>query len=77
MLPSLAPRMMDVPGPVPDAPAIFLVDAPTAPVSSTDVRQRVASGQSIDGLVPPAVASYIESHGLYRTPHSKESNGQS
>ena len=27
----------------------------------------LASGRSIDGLVPPAVAAYIEKHGLYRT----------
>lgn len=77
MLPSLASRMLNASGPVPDTPAIFLVDAPTAPVSSTDVRGRIAAGQSIDGLVPPAVASYIETHGLYRTPHTKASNGQS
>jgi nicotinic acid mononucleotide adenylyltransferase len=47
-------------------PSIFLVDADTAPVSSTDVRRRVASGASIEGMVPAAVATYIEAHGLYR-----------
>jgi nicotinate-nucleotide adenylyltransferase len=36
------------------------------PVSSTDIRRRVAAGESIDGLVPPAVAAEIERLGLYR-----------
>jgi nicotinate-nucleotide adenylyltransferase len=75
LLPAVAPRMMDAPCAIPSHPAVMLVDAPTAPVSSTEIRQRLASGRSIDGLVPPAVASYIERHGLYRTPHSKEPNG--
>ena len=35
-------------------------------VSSTDIRQRVRTGQSIDGLVDPAVARYIEHNGLYK-----------
>jgi nicotinate-nucleotide adenylyltransferase len=77
LLPGLASRMIDARDVQPSRPSIILVEAPTAPVSSTDIRQRLASGGSIDGLVPPAVASYIESHGLYRTPHSKEPNGQS
>jgi nicotinate-nucleotide adenylyltransferase len=77
LLPAIASRMIDGRDAVPLHPSVILVDAPTAPVSSTDVRQRLASGRSIDDLVPPAVASYIERHGLYRTPHTKESNGQS
>ena len=36
------------------------------PVSSTEVRERIARGESLDGLVPPAVARAIEEHGLYR-----------
>lgn len=44
---------------------IFLVDAPTADVSSTDVRRRIAGGQSVEGLVPPAVEHHIQQHGLY------------
>ena len=35
-------------------------------VSSSEVRERVAAGQPIDDLVPPAVASLIEELGLYR-----------
>ena len=36
-------------------------------VSSTDLRERVAAGRSIDVLVPPAVRSEIESRALYRS----------
>jgi nicotinate-nucleotide adenylyltransferase len=36
------------------------------PISSRDIRERVARGEAIDGLVPPAVAELIESLGLYR-----------
>jgi nicotinate-nucleotide adenylyltransferase len=68
-LPGLAARMKDVAlnGLVgkADGPSIFLVDAPTAPVSSTDIRRRVAEGAPIDDLVPAAVAEYIKTHGLY------------
>ena len=36
------------------------------PISSREIRDRVARGESIDGLVPPAVAELIEELGLYR-----------
>jgi nicotinate-nucleotide adenylyltransferase len=36
------------------------------PISSSDVRARVARGEAIDDLVPPAVARLIEAEGLYR-----------
>ncbi len=36
-------------------------------VSSTDIRERVARGQDIGALVPPAVAHYIRDHRLYLT----------
>ena len=38
---------------------------PMMDVSSTEVRRRVAAGESIAGLVPDAVASYIELRRLY------------
>ena len=53
-LPSLADR-------------IVALDAPTADVSATDIRRRIAAGESIAGLVPPAVRQHIEQHGLYKT----------
>jgi nicotinate-nucleotide adenylyltransferase len=46
-------------------PMIFLIDAPTADVSSTAIRRKLAAGESITGLVPPGVQQHIEQHGLY------------
>jgi len=64
---AFADRMIDAPGPLPASPSIVLVDAPTAPVSSTDIRRRVAARESIAGLVPSPVAEHIERHQLYRS----------
>jgi nicotinate-nucleotide adenylyltransferase len=66
--PELRPRMAPVPrehvsgdGPT----RIFLVHAHTRDVSSTMIRERLASGQPVDELVPPAVARHIYKHHLY------------
>jgi nicotinate-nucleotide adenylyltransferase len=64
-LPELAERMVLHPAAVPATPAILLIDAPTTAVSSTDIRERLGRGQSIAGLVPPAVDDYIRKHSLY------------
>jgi nicotinate-nucleotide adenylyltransferase len=70
-LPDLASRMVACGDLVPAAcrsapfPSIFLVSAETPDVSSTDVRRRVAAGESLAGLVPDAVARYIADHRLY------------
>jgi len=47
-----------------------VIDCPVAQleISSTDVRRRVASGQSIDYLVPDPVREIIRQHGLYGVP---------
>lgn len=70
-LPRLASRMISVTEnqayETPSQASIFLIDAPTAPVSSTDVRARIARGESVKGLVPDAVAAYIDAHRLYTT----------
>jgi nicotinate-nucleotide adenylyltransferase len=41
------------------------VVAPPIVLSSTDVRRAVRDGESIDGMVAPAVADYIRKYGLY------------
>jgi nicotinate-nucleotide adenylyltransferase len=66
LLPGLAARMHETPCAMPPEPAIFLVDAPTNPASSTEVRDRLGRGESIEGLVPAAVGRYIAREGLYR-----------
>jgi nicotinate-nucleotide adenylyltransferase len=40
-------------------------DMPLAPVSSTEIRARVAAGQPIAGMLPPEVERYIAEHHLY------------
>jgi nicotinate-nucleotide adenylyltransferase len=65
-LPTLADRMID-----PDkldrasTPRIVLVPGDTPAISATEIRRRASRGDSLDGLVPPAVAAYIAEHALY------------
>lgn len=47
------------------AASVFLIDAVTPDVSSTDVRARVARGEPLAGLVPANVAAYIKRRRLY------------
>ena len=47
---------------------ILYFDMPPVAVSSTEVRERVARGEPIDDLVPPAVAAEIARLGLYASP---------
>ncbi len=44
---------------------IVRIQAETIELSSTEIRTRVANGESIEPFVPKAVAEYIYSHGLY------------
>jgi nicotinate-nucleotide adenylyltransferase len=44
---------------------VVFFEMPAVPVSSSEIRGRVALGESIDGLVPPRVASEIARIGLY------------
>ena len=44
---------------------VTLADTGLIPGSSTEVRRRIACGQSIDGLVPPVVAEFIRRNKLY------------
>jgi nicotinate-nucleotide adenylyltransferase len=67
LLPSLRRRMIRPPvGAIDERdPAIILIDERTADVSSTAIRERRASGESISGLVDLGVEQHIEQHGLY------------
>jgi nicotinate-nucleotide adenylyltransferase len=49
-----------------DKTMVFLIDAMTADVSSTAIRRCRAHGESIAGMVPPAVQRHIEQHALYQ-----------
>lgn len=40
-------------------------------ISATEIREKLAAGESVQGLVPDAVSDYIKAHGLYRTPGTK------
>lgn len=45
---------------------VDVVPMPRMDVSATNIRSRIASGLSTEGLLPPAVRAYIDAHGLYR-----------
>lgn len=56
--------------PVPDHPWVSaVVEAPAIDISATEIRERVARGQSVRYWVPDAVAEYIETHRLYLDKH--------
>ena len=50
----------------PKCGAIVFAENPLVPISSTEIRRRVAEGESIEELVDPRVARYIHHYGLYR-----------
>ena len=60
--------------------SIFLLDAPTPDVSSTEIRRRIGAGEPLRGLVPDAVERHIVHHDLYSattaTPSADKLHGQ-
>ncbi len=46
----------------------YVHPTPVAPISSTDVRARLAAGEAVEELLPPAVEAYIRRAGLYTAP---------
>ncbi|MDL2273555.1 nicotinate (nicotinamide) nucleotide adenylyltransferase [Oscillospiraceae bacterium OttesenSCG-928-G22] len=46
---------------------VHIIDAPVLEISSTELRLRVRSGGSVEGLLPESVKEYILHKGLYRS----------
>jgi nicotinate-nucleotide adenylyltransferase len=65
---AVAGRPGAVPSLHPLVQAISVIQLPMVPlhISSTEIRRRVAAGETIAEMVTPAVARYIEEHQLYR-----------
>lgn len=65
-LPAVADRMLPAATAVPPArTAVFLVEAATPDVSSTEIRRRIGRREPLRGLVEGAVEAHIVQHGLY------------
>lgn len=48
-----------------DGGRVLLIEQKGMEVSSTDIRERLERGESVEGLTPPAVLSYIRQRHLY------------
>ncbi len=60
------PDVADLEAAIPGISArLMSLDRPRVDFSSTEVRERVARGESIESMVPRAVERYIREHGLY------------
>tara|TARA_Y100000588_G_C14260164_1_gene927272 strand:- start:540 stop:1193 length:654 start_codon:yes stop_codon:yes gene_type:complete len=46
--------------------SIWLVDGPTRSISSSEIRRKLKIGETIEGLVPSTVESYITNYNLYK-----------
>jgi nicotinate-nucleotide adenylyltransferase len=77
-LPGLADRMLSAAteGDQSSRPAIFLLDARTPDVSSTEIRRRLSAREPLTGLVPAAVEQHIAQHQLYSSSTADHLHGQ-
>ena len=48
------------------SPSVNLLEIHSLPISSTQCRERISNGETLEGLVPDKVAEYVEKHQLYR-----------
>ena len=76
-LPTLASRMKDVSMQVSENSSnrqtwIWLVDAKTRNISSSNIKIRLANGESVTDLLPPLVAAHIKQ---YRTYNMRDTDG--
>ncbi len=51
-----------------DRTSVWLVEATTTDVSSTELRRRIRANEPFDDLAPLAVTRHIRHHGLYQAP---------
>lgn len=71
--PGVQESLDSMPSPAPDVgrlgaeARVQFLQLPPTPLSATDVRQRALLQESVDTLVSPSVARYIEQHHLYQT----------
>ncbi|MBD0330126.1 MAG: nicotinate (nicotinamide) nucleotide adenylyltransferase [Thermoleophilia bacterium] len=68
-------RLEELRGRLRDPSRVEFFEIEPVAVSSTELRERVARGGSLDGLVPPDVARLIADLGLYRAESSAEAAG--
>lgn len=72
-VPALVPRMI-APSNIGSSRTTHIIplEARTPDVSSTDIRARAARGESLENVVPPAVAAYIRANHLYETASARD-----
>jgi nicotinate-nucleotide adenylyltransferase len=46
-----------------------IIQTPLVDISSTEIRNRLAAGRDVAGMLHPAVADYISKHNLYQSKH--------